>query len=113
LKSRLGSDLIELEVAPAELEPVIAVLSDVGCGPPTVDRGRARISIPVCDPVADLMTALRTLDEANITPRDLGLRRPSLDDVFLTLTGRPIAEDGADAPKTAVRREPRAARTPA
>ena len=113
LKARLGSDLIELEVATAELELVTAVLSDVGCGPPTVDRAGARISIPVCDPVADLMTALRTLDEANITPRDLGLRRPSLDDVFLTLTGRPIAEDDADAPETAAQREPRPARTPA
>ena len=113
LKSRLGSDLIELQVATAELERATAVLSDVGCGPPTVDRARARISIPVCDPVADLMTALRTLDEANITPRDLGLRRPSLDDVFLTLTGRPLAEDDADAPETAALREPRPARTPA
>jgi ABC-2 type transport system ATP-binding protein len=113
LKSRLGSDVIELEVATGELERATAVLSDVGCGPPTVDRAGARISIPVCDPVADLMTALRTLDEADITPRDLGLRRPSLDDVFLTLTGRPIADDHADAPETAVQREPRPAGTPA
>ena len=93
LKSRLGSDLIEVEVSAGDLEPALAALIEVGCRKATVDTERSRITIPVCDAVADLMTALRYLDHAGITPRDLGLRHPSLDDVFLSLTGRNTADE--------------------
>jgi len=108
LKSRLGSDLIEVEVGAADLERTTAALSDVGCGKPTVDADRSRITIPVCEPVPDLMAALRTLDKAGITPSDLGLRRPSLDDVFLALTGRATGEDVPATP----RRTPQTAGSP-
>jgi len=93
LKSRLGSDLIEVEVSAGDLEPAVAALIEVGCRKATVDTERSRITIPVCDAVADLMAALRHLDHAGITPRDLGLRHPSLDDVFLSLTGRNTADE--------------------
>ncbi len=43
--------------------------------------------------------AARALKEANIDVTDLGLRRPTLDDVFLTLTGAPASEDG-EGPET-------------
>src|SRR5712692_6540733 len=86
LKARLGSDLIAVEV-PA------AALRGIGCGPPAIDQAHAQITIPVCDPVRDLMAALRLLDTAGIVPVDLGLRRPSLDDVFLSLTGRSTDDD--------------------
>jgi ABC-2 type transport system ATP-binding protein len=98
LKARLGSTLIEVEVAPADLDRTTAALADVGCGPAAIDTVASRITIPVCDPVPDLMAALRILDQAAITPRDLGLRRPSLDDVFLTLTGRTTVEEDDAAP---------------
>src|SRR5690348_6337762 len=88
LKARLGSDLIEIEVRAAELDRAAAALAGLGCGAPVLDQARARITLPVCAPVADLMAALRSLDTAGIVPVDLGLRRPSLDDVFLALTGR-------------------------
>jgi hypothetical protein len=52
-------------------------LAGIGCGAPVIDQPRAQITIPVCDPVPDLMTALRILDTAGIVPVDLGLRRPS------------------------------------
>jgi ABC-2 type transport system ATP-binding protein len=93
LKSRLGSDLIEVEVSAGDLAPAVAALTEVGCRKATVDTERSRITIPVCDAVADLMAALRHLDHAGITPTDLGLRRPSLDDVFLSLTGRNTADE--------------------
>jgi ABC-2 type transport system ATP-binding protein len=47
-----------------------------------------------------LATVIRDLDEAGIAIDDIGLRRPTLDDVFLTLTGH-IAEDPAAAEKGA------------
>jgi daunorubicin resistance ABC transporter ATP-binding subunit len=93
LKSQLGSDVIEVEVSAGDLESALAALTDVGCRKATVDTERSRITIPVCDAVADLMTALRYLDHAGITPRDLGLRHPSLDDVFLSLTGRNTTDE--------------------
>src|SRR5579859_1556443 len=65
LKSRLGSDLIEIEVH-------AAALAGIGCGAPVIDQARAQITIPVCAPVPDLMTALRILDTAGIVPVDLG-----------------------------------------
>jgi ABC-2 type transport system ATP-binding protein len=100
LKARLGSDLIEVEVSASDLGPALAALTEVGCREPTVDAERSRITIPVCDAVADLMTALRHLDHAGITPTDLGLRHPSLDDVFLSLTGRNTADEELEPAST-------------
>ncbi len=50
------------------------------------------VSAPVSNGSKDLMDALRAMDEAKIHPLDIGLKRPSLDDVFLSLTGH-IAEE--------------------
>ena len=50
------------------------------------------------------MAALRILDAAGIVPVDLGLRRPSLDDVFLALTGHAAEEDGQPARRRRGRR---------
>jgi ABC-2 type transport system ATP-binding protein len=82
----------------------VAALTEVGCRQATVDTERSRITIPVCDAVADLMAALRHLDQAGITPRDLGLRRPSLDDVFLALTGRNTADEDSEPASATGRR---------
>ena len=79
----------------------------------TADQARAQITIPVCAPVPDLMAALRILDTAGIVPVDLGLRRPSLDDVFLSLTGRNTGDDDLAAPLATTPRAPRPARSAA
>ena len=50
--------------------------------------------VPVSDGGVALFEAVRAFDELGIVPFEFGLRRPTLDDVFLSLTGRP-AEDGA------------------
>jgi len=50
------------------------------------------VSAPVLHGSKDLMQALRAMDEAKIHPLDIGLKRPSLDDVFLSLTGH-VAEE--------------------
>jgi ABC-2 type transport system ATP-binding protein len=72
----------------------------VGSGEPTIDVGDRRITLPVHQGAADLMSAVRRLDAQGIVPSDLSLRRPSLDDVFLALTGRgatpeDVPDDGA------------------
>ena len=104
LKSRIGNTLIEVEVPEADVERTASALEGVGCGPAALDSLRSRITIPVCEPVPDLMAALRRLDQAHIVPSDLGLRRPSLDDVFLTLTGRTTEEEDAGPPPSRGRR---------
>jgi ABC-2 type transport system ATP-binding protein len=109
LKARLGSDLIEIEVRAAELDRATAALAGIGCGAPVIDQARAQITIPVCAPVPDLMAALRILDTAGIVPVDLGLRRPSLDDVFLSLTGRSTGDDDLAAPPATTSRTPQPA----
>jgi ABC-2 type transport system ATP-binding protein len=57
----------------------------------TVDLGSRRISVPVQDGTQSLIAVIREFDNAGIHALDLALKRPSLDDVFLSLTGH-IAE---------------------
>ncbi len=87
LKSRLGGDRVEVEVADAgDLAAVASVMATLGT--PTVDEGRGRVSVPAADRVATLTAVVRGLDEAGLVAEDVGLRRPTLDEVFLHLTGR-------------------------
>ena len=89
LKARMGADVLELHLADvAELERTAAALRGIGSGEPSIDAGDRRITLPVQQGATDLMSAVRRLDEQGIVPSDLSLRRPSLDDVFLALTGR-------------------------
>ncbi len=95
LKARMGADVLELHLADAAaLEPTAAALRGIGSGEPSIDVGDRRITLPVHQGAADLMSAVRRLDEQGIVPSDLSLRRPSLDDVFLALTGRGATRRG-------------------
>jgi ABC transporter DrrB family efflux protein len=98
LKHRAGSDLLQLEVRADDVDRVVGLLAGIGrhSGQRAV-RGN-RICIPVWEPVADLMAAVRILDRAEIVPLDISVREPSLDDVFLALTG-PEA-DASELPST-------------
>jgi ABC-2 type transport system ATP-binding protein len=75
LKARLGGDLIAVEMRAADLDRATTALAGTGCGAPVIDRARAQVTIPVCDPVPDLMAALRTLD-ATRAPRSKTVRSP-------------------------------------
>ena len=110
LKARVGTDLIEMEVSAAELDRTTAALRGIGCGTPIIKRANSHITIPTCVPVPDLMAAVRILDNAGIVPVSLGLRQPSLDDVFLALTGRSTDDDGRP---TTTPTSPQPARSPA
>jgi len=96
LKSQIGGERLELTVSnAAELPATEAVLRKVGLGEPTIDAGAKAASIAVQGGSAVLIDALRQLDTAGVIVKDVGIRRPTLDDVFLSLTGH-AAEDAVD-----------------
>jgi oleandomycin transport system ATP-binding protein len=91
LKARIGGQVLEVRPAdPADLDKGAELLGDLAGSQASVDPDIRQISVPMPDP-AWLPVAVRRLDEADIVVIDLGLRRPSLDEVFLALTGRPNA----------------------
>jgi ABC-2 type transport system ATP-binding protein len=88
LKARIGGERLELVIASAEDLPVVRqVLSDVGSGEPGGDDHARRVEIMVDTGPKALIEALRRLDAQNVTVQDVALHRPTLDDVFLALTG--------------------------
>jgi ABC-2 type transport system ATP-binding protein len=88
LKTRAGDDMIEVHVRDAgDLPAVCGVLARIGHDP-RVDVPARRASVPADDGSARLMEALRALDQEGIAVEDISLRRPTLDEVFLALTGK-------------------------
>lgn len=88
LKDQVGGDRIELSVtSAADLETVRRTLAPLAVGDLQVDAVALQVAIPVTGGAAALTTALGHLAAERITVRDAALRRPTLDDVFLTLTG--------------------------
>jgi len=89
LKTRTGDDMIEVHVHDADDLPAVSrVLAKLGHDP-RVDVPTRRAYVPVDNGSARLMEALRVLDQQGITVEDVSLRRPTLDEVFLALTGKP------------------------
>jgi len=90
LKDRIGGEVLELHVDDrAELDRVTQALSGVGNGQPSIDRDEGKVRIPVGNDGANiLLDSVRRLDETNVRLADIALHRPTLDDVFLSLTGR-------------------------
>ncbi|MFD8935585.1 ATP-binding cassette domain-containing protein [Streptomyces sp. NPDC059578] len=88
LKDTVGGDRIEVVVTDAaDLAHAVQVVARVGEGQPETDAAERRVHAPVTDRVAALTEVARTLQDEGVQVEDIGLRRPSLDDVFLRLTG--------------------------
>ena len=88
LKDQLGGDMIEARVSDgADLDRAVAILAGLDQGPPQVDELQRRVSVPSRKGAQTLMAAARRLEESGIELEDLAVHRPSLDDVFLSLTG--------------------------
>jgi ABC-2 type transport system ATP-binding protein len=96
LKQRIGGEVLELRARTAvEVERLRGLLAGLGSAEPVADMRWRRLTLPTSNPIETLLAAARRIREAGITVDDLGLRRPSLDDVFLTLTGsRPALAAG-------------------
>ncbi len=93
LKTSVGGDRIELVVATDdEVSKAVTVLSSLGSGTAVTDDVARKILLPVSGGSTAIVDAIRRLDEAKIEIEDIALRRPTLDDVFLSLTGH-VAEE--------------------
>ncbi len=93
LKTSVGGDRIEVVVdQDSQVAKATEILKALSSGEPVVDSMARRILIPVSGGSKAIVEAVRRLDEANILVDDISLRRPTLDDVFLSLTGH-IAEE--------------------
>jgi daunorubicin resistance ABC transporter ATP-binding subunit len=93
LKQQVGGDVLEVSAARGgDLDRLVALVTGLGSGPPVADVRAQRVTVPTRDGVATLLAAARRIEESRIPVSDLGLRRPSLDEVFLTLTGTPAAQ---------------------
>jgi ABC-2 type transport system ATP-binding protein len=100
LKREVGGD--QVEVVPcnaADLPRVAEILERAAGHPATIDRGTRRASAPTENGVAAVAAIAAELEDGGIPVDDLGVRQPTLDDVFLTLTGQ-------DAESAAETREP-------
>jgi len=96
LKTQVGGERVEIVVAERSgVEGAQRVLSRLGDGAVAVDEHSRRVTAPVTSGAESLIEALRGLDAAGIAVHDVALRRPTLDDVFLTLTGRAADQNGA------------------
>jgi ABC-2 type transport system ATP-binding protein len=102
LKEQVGGERVEVVVAhEADLDRAREVLSGVGIGAPVLERRGRRVTVPVSGGAGVLVEVVRRLDDASIPVSDLALRRPTLDDVFLSLTGHASASpDDTDADDT-------------
>ena len=97
LKDQAGRDVIEVRPRSAgDLPAVAEILASVAAEEPRSDDDSHRITATVDGGAGDLATVVRLLDERGLQVDDIGLRRPTLDEVFLTLTGQPI--DPSDGP---------------
>jgi ABC-2 type transport system ATP-binding protein len=96
LKSRVGADMIELHTADvATMQRAADVLGAMGLAEPATDPATRRCSIAAPAGASLLPIVVRALDDAHVPVEDIALRRPTLDEVFLALTGRIPEEDAA------------------
>jgi ABC-2 type transport system ATP-binding protein len=96
LKLQIGGERVELVVSEvASVAKASQALSEVCGGEVQADEFTRTLTAPAPDGPQTLMEVLRRLDSEGVALDDVGLRRPSLDDVFLTLTGHATAEETA------------------
>jgi ABC-2 type transport system ATP-binding protein len=98
LKSGLGSTVVDMTFDdPASAHRAASVLEAAGEGTAKLDG--SRLELPVDDGARALVGVLRTVDGADVVPATLAVREPSLDDVFLSLTGHRAESQPASGPE--------------
>ncbi len=94
----MGGSVIELSVAEDRQAETIDALRAICGAEPTVHELTREITVPAIEGARTLTEVVRALDAASIVPNDIALHKPSLDDVFLTLTGHPAETQETDEP---------------
>jgi ABC transporter DrrB family efflux protein len=100
LKDRVGGQILEVELTDVgQRDQAEVALTSVGCGAPEEDGRPNRLTLPAPrESLVLVEEAAAALRHAGIGVSDMGLRRPTLDDVFLQLTGQPPGENGRPEP---------------
>jgi ABC-2 type transport system ATP-binding protein len=102
LKRQVGGDQLHVIAAdPADLDAIARLVASCATGEPTVDRATRSITAPTAGGPGAIASLANQLDAAGIAVEDLGLRQPTLDDVFLTLTGTPAGDAEAELEEVA------------
>ncbi|MFD7299092.1 ATP-binding cassette domain-containing protein [Streptomyces sp. NPDC059897] len=102
LKAQTGGERVEVVVhEPEHIESAREVLAGYGKGETTVAEHTRKLTVPVTGGAKLLAEVIRDLDARGIEIDDIGLRRPTLDDVFISLTGHVAEEPAADAGESA------------
>ena len=103
LKTQIGGDRLELQTLPGgDPRPLAQALAGLGTGPPVVDIRTGRVVLPVTNGPALLTELAQRLASSGLQVADLALRRPSLEDVFLTLTSTPTAAPAHAPPDSTI-----------
>jgi len=97
LKKQIGGEQLQVVVAQSNIAKTMEIVAQVSQAKVQLDEGLRRISAPVTTGSSALVDVLRLLDSSGIHPLDIALQRPSLDDVFMSLTGHTAEEDLAVA----------------
>jgi ABC-2 type transport system ATP-binding protein len=93
LKAQAGRDVIEVHTREtADTQAAAEALSGLGLDQPRIDAATQRVSISVDDGADRLLLAVRALDDQGVAVEDIALRKPTLDEVFLSLTGQAIED---------------------
>jgi ABC-2 type transport system ATP-binding protein len=93
LKAQVGGERIEVVVHDrTRIDDARRIMGGIGIGEATLDEHTRRVTVPSDGGATRLATVIRDFDEAGIDIDDIGLRRPTLDDVFLSLTGHAAVE---------------------
>ncbi|MDH6134949.1 ABC-2 type transport system ATP-binding protein [Kitasatospora sp. MAA4] len=97
LKAQIGGERVEVVVHDRELiATAVEALKVYAVGDPSVEKNTRKITVPVTGGAKVLADVIRELDGRGIEIDDIGLRRPTLDDVFLSLTGHVTAAENGD-----------------
>jgi ABC-2 type transport system ATP-binding protein len=110
LKRRVGGSVIDVHTHRRDQLAVIAeALGRIDRGQAQIDEATRRVTVGVDGAGDHLMAALRSLDTAGVEIDDVTLRQPTLDEVFLALTGRPATDEMSHGDRRSLGREPTAA----
>ena len=96
LKSQVGGERLEIHLCDGDRgEEAVVALASIASDQPFLEDGTVRV--PVAERRGTIAAAVRRLDEAGIAIDDIAVSTPTLDDVFLTLTGRVVEQETEEA----------------